>query len=160
VVYADADGNVGFQDAALVPVRDRAREWRGWVTSDDLPHAFNPRAGIASTGTASSGPAAGRAALFAHLLATSESLRRRFNIGPIDRPAPDDSPVRAEFDPADWDRSHAINAPGQSESPDSAHFSDLASLWSAGQLVPLVFTGLSVQREAEATLVLAPPVGR
>ena len=45
VVYADADGNIGFQDAALVPIR-RGEEWRGWRTLDDLPHAFNPPAGF------------------------------------------------------------------------------------------------------------------
>src|SRR6185295_6679570 len=39
-VYADADGNIGFQDAALVPIRS-AGEWIGWRTAADLPHAFN-----------------------------------------------------------------------------------------------------------------------
>src|SRR5579864_7323681 len=145
VVYADADGNIGFQDAALIPVRSPDREWRGWLTADDLPHAFNPRAGtVASSGPPSSLDRTGGAAFFVHILSTSGPRRRHFDIGPIDRPAPDDSPFRATFDPANWDRSRAISAPGQSESPDSAHFSDLARLWSTGQLVPLVFTERAV----------------
>jgi penicillin amidase len=160
VVYADVDGNAGFQDAAFVPLRDRDRVWRGWLIPDALPHALNPRAGtVAFSGPSSSGARTGDPALFAHILATSGPRRRRLDIGPIDRP-PDDSPFRATFDPSDWDRSRAINAPGQSESPDSPHFSDLAPLWSTGQLVPLAFTELSVQRDAEATLVLNPPVKR
>jgi penicillin amidase len=161
VVYADADGNIGFQDAALVPLRDRDREWRGWLTVDSLPHAFNPPSGtVASSGPPSAGARAGDTALFAHILSTSGARRRRLDIGPIVRPSPDDSPFRATFDPANWDRSRAINAPGQSESPDSSHFSDLAQLWSQGQLVPLAFSERSVQRDAEATLVLTPPLRR
>jgi acyl-homoserine lactone acylase PvdQ len=30
VIYADVDGHVGFQDAALVP-RRRSHEWTGWL---------------------------------------------------------------------------------------------------------------------------------
>jgi penicillin G amidase len=60
-VYADVDGNIGYQAAALVPVRpdwhgvypvDGAtggHEWRGWRTLDELPHAFNPDAGFLAT---------------------------------------------------------------------------------------------------------------
>jgi acyl-homoserine lactone acylase PvdQ len=54
VTYADADGQRGFQVAALVPVRrgwtgaipvpgwTAATEWTGWRTLDDLPHAISP----------------------------------------------------------------------------------------------------------------------
>ncbi|HET6959105.1 MAG TPA: penicillin acylase family protein [Vicinamibacterales bacterium] len=60
-VYADVDGNIGYQAAALVPVRrdwpgvypvDGAsgdHEWRGWRTLDELPHQFNPDAGFLAT---------------------------------------------------------------------------------------------------------------
>jgi penicillin amidase len=60
-VYADVDGNIGFQSAALTPVRDAwngtlpvpgwsgAYEWRRWYSLDDLPHAFNPPAGYLAT---------------------------------------------------------------------------------------------------------------
>ena len=54
-VYADVDGNIGHQAAALTPIRRSwngalpapgwtgAFDWSGWRTLDDLPHAFNPR---------------------------------------------------------------------------------------------------------------------
>jgi penicillin amidase len=60
------------------------------------------------------------------------------------------------FDPADWDRSTAMNAPGQSGSAESTHFADLAALWSAGQTFTLAFTERAVQTHAEATLTLVP----
>jgi penicillin amidase len=41
LVYADVDGNVGFQDAGLVPIRGR-NDWTGWRSPDALAHAFNP----------------------------------------------------------------------------------------------------------------------
>ncbi|HEY2907720.1 MAG TPA: penicillin acylase family protein [Vicinamibacterales bacterium] len=156
VVYADADGNIGFQDAALVPVR-RREEWRGWQNAADLQHAFNPpgglvaedpkRASVASTATSVE---------FVHPLAVTAASRQRFNIGPMARPTPDDSPVRAELDPRDWDRSRGINAPGQSEYVDGGHFRDLATLWSGGGWMPLAFSDTAVQRYAQATLMLVP----
>ena len=60
-VYADVDGNIGYQAAALVPVRrdwqgvypvagaTGAHEWNGWRTLDELPHALNPDAGFLAT---------------------------------------------------------------------------------------------------------------
>jgi penicillin amidase len=113
-VYADSAGNIAFQDAALVPVR-RTREWTGWIQFDALPHALNPADSIAAVDAprADSGsPAAD--AVFAHVLGIGASARQRFNIGPITRPRGDDAPVRAVLALEDWDRSSAINAPGQS----------------------------------------------
>jgi penicillin G amidase len=94
-------------------------------------------------------------ALFAHPLGVTDAARRRFNIGPIERLL-DDQPVRLSMDARSWDRSRAMNAPGQSENPDSPHFSDLASLWSAGDLFPLAFSDAAVQAHAESTLTLVP----
>jgi penicillin amidase len=60
-VYADVDGNIGYQAAALVPVRQNwqgvypvggangEHEWKGWRTLDDLPHELNPDAGFLAT---------------------------------------------------------------------------------------------------------------
>jgi penicillin amidase len=155
--YVDRQGGAGFQDAALVPVR-RAGEWVGWRTLDELPHAFSAAAGGAASAderrrvSATVAPAA--EALFTHPLATTGAAKQRFNIGPVTRPNDDDSPVRATLVPADWDRSRAMNAPGQSESPASAHFADLASLWSSGEPFPLVFSDAAVQANATSTLTL------
>lgn len=60
-VYADVDGNIGRQVAALTPVRDSWKgvvpvpgdagryEWRGWSTIDDLPRATNPASGYVAS---------------------------------------------------------------------------------------------------------------
>lgn len=58
-VYADVDGNIGYQFPGLVPVRDgdprgdRIRdgvsgteEWTGYIPFDDLPWQFNPPSGF------------------------------------------------------------------------------------------------------------------
>jgi penicillin amidase len=58
-VYADVDGNIGYQYVARVPKRRRGHGlvpspgwddsygWEGWVPFDDLPAAFNPPQGYA-----------------------------------------------------------------------------------------------------------------
>lgn len=60
-VYADTDGNIGFQVAGLLPIRrnfeghvpvDGATgeyEWDGWIPFSELPSAFNPPAGFIVT---------------------------------------------------------------------------------------------------------------
>jgi len=158
VVYADTSGNIGFQAAAFVPVRRRG-EWHGWLTIEDLPHAFNPggrRVTIMSSSPAPSPSTSASPALFAHTLGITAAARSRFNIGPLASPPGDDSPVRGSFDPANWDRSRAMNAPGQSESPDSPFFRDLAAAWSQGIDVPLAFTAAAVNANASSTLILSP----
>jgi len=65
VIYAEQNGAIGSQVAALVPVR-RGRdgrlpvpgwsgrfEWSGWRTLDDLPHAVNPASGYLASANAS-----------------------------------------------------------------------------------------------------------
>ena len=156
VAYADADGNIGMQDAALIP-RRRGGEWRGWVAEEDLPHVFNPTGGTAAAGQpAPSARTDTRPVLFAHLFGIADAARRRFNTGPLAAPLGDDRPVRGSFDAADWDRSRALVAPGQSEWADSAHFRDLAARWSKGEEIPLVFTDEAVAANAETTLRLVP----
>ena len=64
IVYADADGNIGFYAPARVPVRkpdnlvsgrmpvpgwDSRYDWAGWIPFEELPHAFNPAAGAVIT---------------------------------------------------------------------------------------------------------------
>src|SRR2546429_7145914 len=60
-VYADVDGNIGYQAAGLSPVRPNWSgllpvpgwtgdyEWKDWFSLDDLPHAFNPDSGFLAT---------------------------------------------------------------------------------------------------------------
>ena len=61
VVYADVDGNIGYQATGKIPIRasgdgslpengsDNAHEWVGYVPFDKLPGVFNPPSGIIAT---------------------------------------------------------------------------------------------------------------
>jgi penicillin G amidase len=61
VVYADVDGNIGYQATGKIPIRaagdgslpengsDNAHEWVGYVPFDKLPSVLNPSAGIIAT---------------------------------------------------------------------------------------------------------------
>ena len=60
-VYADADGNIGYYAAGLVPIRKQGNgavpvpgstddyDWTGFIPFDDLPHSFNPPSGMIAT---------------------------------------------------------------------------------------------------------------
>lgn len=57
-VYADVDGNIGYQATGLAPIRRRGTgllpapgatgeyDWQGFASLDELPHAFNPEEGF------------------------------------------------------------------------------------------------------------------
>jgi penicillin amidase len=63
---------------------------------------------------------------------------------------------RMVVDVGDWDRSVAINTPGQSGDPGSAHYDDLAPVWARGEYVPLVYTRPAVDAAAELLIVAEP----
>jgi penicillin amidase len=60
-VYADAEGNIGYYAAGLVPIRKQGNgavpvpgstddyDWTGFIPFDDLPHSFNPPSGMIAT---------------------------------------------------------------------------------------------------------------
>jgi penicillin amidase len=60
-VFADAEGNIGYYAAGLVPIRKQGNgavpvpgntddyDWTGFVPFDDLPHSFNPPSGMIAT---------------------------------------------------------------------------------------------------------------
>jgi penicillin amidase len=64
--------------------------------------------------------------------------------------------VRLILDVGDWDRSVAINAPGQSGDASSPHYQDLLQPWSEGQYIPLLYTRGAVADAAESSLALNP----
>jgi penicillin amidase len=64
--------------------------------------------------------------------------------------------VRVVLDVGDWDRSMAINAPGQSGDFRSSHYADLLQQWAQGHYVPLLYTRAAIERAAEQTLDLRP----
>jgi len=55
-VYADIDGNIGYQAAGMLPIRqtcageapveDAACDWQGFIPFDKLPSVYNPAAGM------------------------------------------------------------------------------------------------------------------
>ena len=61
VVYADVDGNIGYQAAGLAPLRasgdgslpvsgaDDAHEWTGYLPFEEMPSVYNPPSGMIAT---------------------------------------------------------------------------------------------------------------
>jgi penicillin amidase len=62
MVYADVDGNIGYQFTGLVPIRPRGssgasplpgwtgeHEWQGFIPFEELPTAYNPETGYIAT---------------------------------------------------------------------------------------------------------------
>jgi penicillin amidase len=64
--------------------------------------------------------------------------------------------VRMVLDVGQWDNSVVINAPGQSDDPDSGHYRDLLPLWASGRYVPLLFSRSAVEQAAEEIIDLTP----
>lgn len=105
---------------------------------------------------------------FLHPLAISPAARERFNVGPFQVPGDPHTilavsrdrlvgpALRMVFDVGDWDRSTAINAPGQSGWPESPRYRDHASPWLRGEQFPLLFTPTAVVADGGETLVLEP----
>jgi penicillin amidase len=150
----------------------RPARWRDQLLLDALAETL---AGAVNTAKdqADPWPAWGtlHTALFHHPLAVARAARQRFDVGPFGRGGDADTVMStggidleqttgASFrfiaDLGDWDRSVATNAPGQSGSPASPHFADLAPLWSAGDYFPLAFTDAAVGEHEESRLMLTP----
>lgn len=114
-------------------------------------------------------------ALFAHPLAAGAdaATRARLNVGPLPKDGGRSTvnisvhdadsgrhlagpSLRLVLDVGDWDRSRAVNAPGQSGDPQSPHYRDLAPLWLKGEYFPLLYTRAAVQAAAVQRLELLP----
>ena len=63
---------------------------------------------------------------------------------------------RQILDLSDWDRSVAINVPGQSGEPGSPHYDDLLPLWAEGKYHPLAFSRPYVEKVTRHRLILRP----
>jgi hypothetical protein len=60
------------------------------------------------------------------------------------------------LDVQDWDRSVALNTPGNESQLGSAHYADLAPLWGEGRHFPLAFSKAKVAEVADEKLTLYP----
>ena len=62
MVYADVDGNIGYQTPGWIPIRNDGHDgslpvpgwmddfrWQGYIPFDELPRSFNPEAGFIAT---------------------------------------------------------------------------------------------------------------
>jgi penicillin amidase len=61
VVYADINGNIGYQATGKIPIRavgdgslpvdggDNSHEWTGYIPFEKLPYVFNPSSGVIAT---------------------------------------------------------------------------------------------------------------
>jgi penicillin G amidase len=69
LVYADVDGNIGYQAPGRIPIRTKGdgtlpaegwtgkQEWKGFIPFGDLPAAYNPKQGyIVTANNAATGP--------------------------------------------------------------------------------------------------------
>ena len=63
---------------------------------------------------------------------------------------------RQIMDLSDWDRSVAVNTPGQSGQPGSKHYADLLPLWNDGRYFPLNFSKTAVDAAGVDVLELIP----
>jgi penicillin G amidase len=99
--------------------------------------------------------------------------RAQMTVGPLETPGSSSTPraqayrssdfsviagasVRLVMDVGAWDNSVAMNTPGQSDDPMSAHYRDLFPMWAEGSYVPLRFTRAAVERDAEDHIYLTP----
>jgi penicillin amidase len=112
-------------------------------------------------------------AMFRHPLDRSPGAAALFDRGPIPRSGDGDvvqatsmvdasfdqvsgASYREIFDLADWDKSEAINVPGQSGQPGSKHYDDLLPLWSKGEYFPLNYSRTAVDAATTDVLRLTP----
>jgi penicillin amidase len=100
-------------------------------------------------------------------------LRAQMSAGPLETPGSSSTPraqaykagdfsviagasVRLVMDVGAWDNSVAMNTPGQSDDPMSAHYRDLFPMWAQGSYVPLRFSRAAVDADAEDLIHLSP----
>jgi penicillin amidase len=101
------------------------------------------------------------------------ATREHVNVGPLERAGGPYTPNAAHYRPADfrdtggpsvrividlgnWDNSRAVNHPGQSGDPDSAHYRDLTPLWQKGEYFPLLYSRKAVEGATERRIRLKP----
>lgn len=130
----------------------------------DLAHRFGPQTGAWSWGKTHS-------IRFRHPLDQLGGAAV-LDLGPLPRPGDgytvnaawfDESWQQVEgasyreiLDAGDWDRSLAVNTPGQSGQPGSRHYADLLPLWDAGRYFPLVYSREAVEKATVDRLLLRP----
>ena len=97
-----------------------------------------------------------------HTRAFRHPLLHEFDLGPVERSGgagtveADGATYREILDVANWDRSLAINVPGQSGQPGSPYYSNLLTMWADNEYFPLAFSSQAVRAAAKYRLTLRP----
>ncbi|MBS1820347.1 MAG: penicillin acylase family protein [Acidobacteria bacterium] len=104
--------------------------------------------------------------ILSHPLGVFALGQKRFDVGPYPLDGHTDTvfttdgrrgPVfRLIQNPADWNGTLVVNAPGQSGSPSSLHYDDFAARWAAGSMVNLVFARERLPQDKVQVLRLEP----
>jgi penicillin G amidase len=95
-----------------------------------------------------------------HARAFRHPLLRPFDLGPVERSGgagtveADGATYREILDVSNWDRSLAINVPGQSGQPGSPYYDSLLTMWADNDYFPLAFSRTAVRAAAAHTLTL------
>jgi penicillin amidase len=112
---------------------------------------------------------------FHHPLAVDDERKKLFDLPTVERGGDGDTinvgagpgfaavhgaSFREVLDVADWDRSVAINVPGQSGEPGSPHYSDLLPLWAGERSFPFLFSHERIEQASPERLLLAPATRR
>ena len=139
----------------LPPQRFTFRDGDGRSGTADVPGAAPGanRTDASAAGGFHKPPPIDPSATFSHVLGVGR--QQRWNVGPVIRPA-DDRQTRIDGDDRGWDWWRAVNAPGQSGSLASRHYSDAVAPWSGGRTFELWFSEAAVGAHAEGTLRLIP----
>ena len=97
-----------------------------------------------------------------HARAFPHPLLRELDLGPVERSGgagtveADGATYREILDVVDWDRSQAINVPGQSGQPGSPYYGSLLKMWADNEYFPLAFSRKAVDAAATHRLTLRP----
>jgi penicillin G amidase len=157
-----------LESPEAAPSRERLLLGSLTATAADLKHALGPDMATWTWGRLHHARFEPAAAVLA-----DPQLAAQMSTGPLQIPGSAQSPRAATYRPIDyrqtagasvrlvmdvgaWDNSVAINTPGQSGDPYSAHYRDLFPLWAAGAYVPLDFSRAAVDRDAELVVSLTP----
>jgi len=93
---------------------------------------------------------------FSHPVSKAFDLPRVERSGGAGTVEADGATYREILDVSDWDRSLAINVPGQSGQPGSPYYGNLLDDWAANKYFPLVFSRGAIDANAAHRLTLAP----
>lgn len=105
--------------------------------------------------------------------AVDNALAARLNVGPLPKHGSGSTVNQSSYDPrnfrqlggpsfrvvidvGNWDNSRAINMPGQSGDPDSAHYRDLSDLWLKGDYFPLLYSRKRIEAATVLRMELRP----